>query len=290
MNQYSGDGAFWWATKNKCSNLKRPHRKLKARIKSCKKKGFPIGYKTSGSEYSFTVTDERLEEMAEDGTLERLQTTGTQVHGGGDPIYFDWKNKVGQIRKQLPTRSLQQYKQMYPYLGLDIWSQMSATAGAYNWGKDHEATLKFYREYPDVEYLKTIKYKLENPAGGLTFREEMIGRIVEETINVGWEYAIGKIPVVGKILSYTKDQLDEVEERAKMMAIEEKKVLDERIKSSIFIPPIMPLPSTTPSNNTSTTPSNNTTTIRTKINKSKDDAAATTLGISGIILIAVSLL
>lgn len=287
MSSYSGDGLLWWATKNRCSNLKRPHRKLEDRIKSCEKKGFPIGYKTSGSEYSFTVTDERLEEMAADGTLERLQSSGTQVHGGGDPIYFDLKKKIADVRKTLPNRTLNRYKQMYPYLNLDIWSEIGAKSGGRNWGKDHEATLKFYQEHPDVEFLKLIKEREENPRTGITPRQEMVARVAQEAINVPWEYFVDKIPIIGKILSYSKDQLDEIQDRIVIMQSEEKKVLDERIKPKSTVRLPMTKPFLVPPSSSGRTSESKTISQR---DLAKDDAAAATLGISSLIFIALSLL
>ena len=68
----------------------------------------------------------------------------------------------------------------------------------------------------------------ENPRTGITPRQEMVARVVQGAINVSWEYFVGMIPIIGKILSYSKDQLDEIQDRIVIMQSEEKKVLDER--------------------------------------------------------------
>ena len=284
MSSYSGDGLFWWATEKKCKKLDPYAIHFEDRKKSCKKKGYPIKtlVKSSGSEFSYTVTDDKLEQMAKDGTLQYLQQQGTTVDGGGDPIYFDLKKKIADVKKTLPNRTLYTYKQMYPYLNLDIWSEIGAKSGGRNWGKDHEATLKFYQEHPDVEFLKLIKEREENPRTGITPRQEMVAKVAQEAINVPWEYFVDKIPIIGKILSYSKDQLDEIQDRIVIMQSEEKKVLDETIKSKSTVR----LPMTKPF---LVSPSSESKTISQR-DLAKDDAAAATLGISSLIFIALSLL
>ena len=170
-------GAYWYVTRNSCANLNPDGRYMENKKHNCKAKNFPITYQVRGSEQGFSVTDEKLQEMQDDGRLERLQKMGTRVDGGVDPLYFDWHNKISQIVKTLSTRSNAQYKNKYPYLELYSLDDLGDSVdGMLNYlaqitsqfytgeslPKKHEATLKLISETSDLNLLKNARDRYTN--------------------------------------------------------------------------------------------------------------------------------
>lgn len=213
MPNYSGDGLFWWATKKKCQKLNPYAIHFDDRKKSCKKKGYPIKLQypdSNGSEYSFTVTDDKLEQMQEEGRTDSLQAMGVKVHGGGDPLYFEWASKIGARAKKTDVKNVgsTQLAQMYPYLEIDFWSNINDIATGTQSGRKHHATIKTIQEETDINLLKSVLKDAKTGLSNVSQHSSSTAKsVIESTFATVNEIAGDSIPG-WKILSFTKERMD----------------------------------------------------------------------------------
>jgi hypothetical protein len=258
MRNYSGDGLFWWATKKKCQKLDPYAIHFDDRKKSCKKKDYPIKLKYSnGSEYSFTVTDEKLEKMQEDGTLQQLQTQGAYVHGGADPLYFDWHNKIANEIKNTGKRTNSQYMKLYPYLELYTLEDINFKTGQNSLqyltqigsdfysgdslGRRHEATLRFIKKTSDTVLLENAKKRYENVLENMyQANSNPTQNVIEQAFNQGLEL-LGSNPVTG-ILTFGYEKIKRLVRVMTNINEQELKAINKRLLSKKTIFPFLSIP------------------------------------------------
>ena len=165
-------GTFWVVSKGSCANLNPDSIYFENRKHNCKQKGHPIVV-VPRTDQSFTVTDEKLEQMQQDGRADVLLQMGVKVHGGADPLYFDWHNKIAKELKNTSKRTNQKYMELYPYLELPTLSDIDFDTGEnaleyltnkaseFYTGESiprrHEATLRFISKTSDVTLLENAK-------------------------------------------------------------------------------------------------------------------------------------
>ena len=174
-------GTFWTVSENNCQKLDPYSLWFENRKHNCNHKGYPIKLQhtdNTSSEYSFTVTDEKLEQMQQDGRADALLQMGVKVHGGADPLFFEWHNQIAKEIKNTSKRTNQKYMELYPYLELTTLEDINFATGenSLDWlsniandfytgeslPRRHEATLRFINKTNDIELLENAKNRYEN--------------------------------------------------------------------------------------------------------------------------------
>ena len=169
-------GTFWTVSKKNCQKLNPYSLWFENKKHNCNHKGYPIKLQytdNTSSEFSFTVTDEKLEQMQQDGRANALLQMGVKAHGGADPLYFDWHNQIAKELKNTSKRTNQKYMELYPYLELPTLSDIDFDTGEnaleyltnkaseFYTGESiprrHEATLRFISKTSDVTLLENAK-------------------------------------------------------------------------------------------------------------------------------------
>ena len=225
---YSGDGLFWRATKKRCKKLDPYHRKLKDRKKSCKKKGYPIKLKYPDENISFTVTDEKRDQMAQDGRLEQLQSQGVQVHGGADPLYFEWHNAVEKYRKQLPKRTLSEYQELFPYLDMNALNALGWFYSGQNYAQRHEAALLWISKTQDTALLNKVKDFYNRSTKSLKATDDS-QKLAKALIDTVFESVGDTAGTLGKLVLAGKAQLDKASKNVRVILEKELEQLNKRL-------------------------------------------------------------
>lgn len=231
---YSGDGLLWRATKKRCQKLDPYNRKFKARKKSCKKKGYPIKLKqpkSRGSEYSFTVTDEKREQMQSDGRLEQLQSQGVRVHGGADPLYFEWHNAVENYRKQLPKRTLSEYQDLFPYLDMNALNALGWFYSGQNFAQRHEAALLWISQTQDTTLLNKVKDFYNRSIKSLKATDDS-QKLAKALIDTVFDSVADQAGTIGKLVLAGKTQLENSSKNVRVILDKELEQLNKRLKPS----------------------------------------------------------
>jgi len=222
MGYLKWTGAYWYVTKKACTNLDPDGRYLENKKHNCNEKGYPIQYQTRGSERGFKVTDEKLQEMTEDGRLDTLQQIGVRVDGGADPLYFDWHNKIAKEIKNTSKRTNSVYMTLYPYLELPTLQDINFETGEnaleflsqkgfeFYTGESiprrHEATLRFINKTTDQILLENAKNRYETVLDDMyQANSNPTQYAIEKAFNKGLELAGGN-PIVG-ILEFGYDKI-----------------------------------------------------------------------------------
>lgn len=227
LNNYGGlkwTGTFWTVSKKRCAKLDPYSTWFENKKHNCKEKGYPITleYPEQGSDYSFTVTDEKAQQMKEDGRIDQLQQMNVIVHDGADPLYFDWHNKIAKELKNTSKRTNTQYMTLYPYLELPTLTDINFETGEnaldylsqkgfeFYTGESiprrHEATLRFINKNNDVELLKNAKERYENVLDNMRQANNNPTQAgIEIAFNKGMEN-LGNNPVTG-ILNFGYEKI-----------------------------------------------------------------------------------
>ena len=251
-------GTFWIVSRNSCANLNPDGRYMENKKHNCKAKNFPITYQVRGSERGFSVTDEKLQEMQDDGRLERLQKMGTRVDGGVDPLYFEWHNKISQIGKTLSNRSNAEYKNKYPYLELYSLDDLGDSVdGMLNYlaqitsqfytgeslPKKHEATLKFISETSNLNLLKNARDRYTNVIDDMRkANDNPTTQAIDIVFNEGLEL-LGSNPITDA-LSFGFGRIKRLTRVMENLLVAELNEINERINTlqapKSFLPVMLP--------------------------------------------------
>ena len=203
-------GTFWVVSKGSCANLDPNSIYFENRKHNCRHKGHPIVV-VPRTDQGFTVTEEKLEEMEQDGRLDRLTQMGVRIDGDADPLYFDWHNQIAKELKNTSKRTNQKYMELYPYLELPTLSDIDFDTGEnaleyltnkaseFYTGESiprrHEATLRFISKTSDVTLLENAKNRYISVLEDMTKANDNPTQAgIEKAFNRGMEL-LGNSPI-----------------------------------------------------------------------------------------------